>query len=217
MDNTPIIVETNDNPTHAVIWLHGLGADGHDFVPIVDTLQLHDKAIRFVFPHAPVQAVTINGGAEMRAWYDILGLDRDSNQDEIGVRESEQLISTLIDEQIEAGIAAENISIAGFSQGGAMALHIGLRYPKKLAGIIALSTYLPLADHVETDRSDANQNIPIFMAHGFSDAVLPFSFAELSRDRLQDLGYTIDWHEYKMGHEVCGDEIGDLSSWLQAS
>jgi len=210
-----IIVETNDNPTHAIIWLHGLGADGRDFVPIVPTFEFSPTfAIRFIFPHAPVQAITLNNGLRMRAWYDILGLDRNSNQDTDGIRKSELLVHHLIAKQISEGIPSERIFIAGFSQGGALALHTGLRYPQKLAGIIALSTYLPLADLVEMEKTAINETIPIFLAHGTSDTVIDIDFAKLSKDRLEKLNYAIDWHIYAMAHSVCSEEIRDLSNWI---
>lgn len=210
-----IIIETGKNPTHAIIWLHGLGADGNDFVPIVPQFQFPESlSIRFIFPHAPVQPVTINNGYKMRAWYDILGLDRNSNQDETGIRKSEQFIQQLIAQQIAQGIQAKNIFIAGFSQGGAMALHTGLRYPEKLAGIIALSTYLPLADLVEAEKQSANHDIPIFLAHGKSDSVIELDFARLAKSRLEKFNYPVDWHIYNMAHSVCNEEIKDLSQWI---
>ena len=210
-----VIIETGATPTHTIIWLHGLGADGHDFESIVPEITLpKDVVVRFIFPHAPVQPITLNGGMAMRAWYDILGLDRTSEQDAQGIRQSERLIQQFIAEQIEQGIASERIFIAGFSQGGAMALHTGLRYGKSLAGIIALSTYLPLADAVADERHAANRHTPIFIAHGEFDPVLPLEFAQVSRDVLVSLGHAIDWHTYPMAHSVCPEEIAQLSQWL---
>lgn len=215
--NTEIILETGADPTHAIIWLHGLGADGHDFVPIVKELELPDTLpLRFIFPHAPVQPVTLNAGMEMRAWYDIIGLDRNSNQDDAGIRKSEQLIQQLIAQQIKQGIPSQRIFIAGFSQGGAMALHTGVRYPEKLAGIIALSTYLPLADLLADERHVANHDTPIFLAHGKFDPVIPIDFAETSRDKLTTLGHAIEWQLYPMAHNVCNEELSNLSQWLVA-
>lgn len=214
---TEIIIDSGAEPTHTIIWLHGLGADGHDFVPITKELSLpKDYALRFIFPHAPIQAVTLNAGMEMRAWYDILGLDRSSNQDKAGIRRSEARLHDLIDQQIAQGICCENIFIAGFSQGGAMALHTGLRYPKKLAGIIALSTYLPLADLVEAERHAENHQTPIFFAHGEFDPVISLDFAKTSCQQLQRLNHPIDWHVYPMAHSVCSEEINDLSAWMIA-
>ena len=216
MTNSPdIIFDTAPEPTHAIVWLHGLGADGNDFVPIAKELDIpNENPVRFIFPHAPVQAVTLNAGMKMRAWFDILGLDRNSNQDDAGIRKSEMRIQAIITNQIDQGIPAENIFIAGFSQGGALALHSGLRYPKKLAGIIALSTYLPLADLVEAERHAENHETPIFFAHGELDPIIPLDFAETSRDTLQSLNHAPAWKTYPMAHSVCADEISDLRAWL---
>lgn len=199
----------------SVIWLHGLGADGNDFVPIVPELELpSDLAIRFIFPHAPVRAVTINAGMQMRAWYDILGIDRAMREDDNGIRTSQAQVGALIAKEKERGIPAQRIVLAGFSQGGAIALQAGLRYPEKLAGIMALSTYLPLRDSLAGEASPANRAIPIFMAHGTQDYMLPFQLGEFSRDQLREQGYAIDWHAYPMAHQVCGEEIRDVSAWL---
>jgi phospholipase/carboxylesterase len=210
-----ITIASGENPQYSFIFLHGLGADANDFVPFVDELSLpNDIAIRFVFPNAPMLPVTINNGMKMSAWYDILGLDRMSKQDETGIKQSEQAIQQCIDYELEQGIAADHIFLGGFSQGGAMALHTGLRYSQKLAGIIALSTYLPLADLVAAERHATNHDTPIFYAHGTFDPVIPLELAELSLDELQNHQYPIEWHAYPMMHSVCQEEIDDLSLWL---
>lgn len=201
--------------TGSVIWLHGLGADGHDFVPIVRTLGLPPgAAIRFVFPHAPVRPITLNNGLPMRGWYDILSLDREGLQDEAGVRASENMVCGFIDSEIAAGIAPRRIVIAGFSQGGAIALHTALRYPQRLAGLLPLSTYLPLHQRLPAEASVANRAIPILMCHGRYDPVLPYTLGQGSCEFLRGLGYTIDWQEYPMQHEVCEEEIERVSRWL---
>ncbi len=199
----------------AVIWLHGLGADGHDFEPIVPQLGLEDLAIRFIFPHAPMRPVTINNGYVMRAWYDITAPDLNQGQDETGTRESERQIRAWIQQQIDNGIPAERILLAGFSQGGAIVLHTGLRYPQTLGGIIALSTYLPLADTVADEKHAANSGIPIFMAHGNGDPIIPIAHAQQSRDRLMELGHDVEWHEYTMPHSVCPSEIEAIARWIR--
>lgn len=207
---------TRPAPQFSIIWLHGLGADGHDFQPIVPQLVRPGwPALRFVFPHAPVRAVTINGGARMRAWYDILGFEIAQRQDAKGVRESISQVAELISREIERGVPSERIFLAGFSQGGAIALAAGLREPRRLAGVLALSTYLPLADQLAQERSDANRELPIFMAHGSQDPVVAESLGSMSRDRMRSLGYVIDWHSYPMPHAVCPAEIGDIADWLQ--
>lgn len=204
---------TGAGPTAAVIWLHGLGADGHDFEPIVPELELPAApAVRFVFPHAPIRAVTINGGAKMRAWYDIdprapLAGDED-------IRSSAASIEALIDEQVARGIPTKRIVLAGFSQGGVIALQLGLRYREPLAGIMALSTYLHDPEHVVDRISLDNAGIPIFMAHGLMDPMIPITRAITSRETLRALDYPIEWHEYAMGHSVCLEEIKDISRWL---
>jgi phospholipase/carboxylesterase len=211
-----IEVETSDHPTAAVIWMHGLGADGNDFVPIVQELDLTGcPGIRFVFPHAETMPVTINNGYVMRAWYDILGMDLVRREDEAGLRASQQRIEDLIMREVARGIAVDNIVLAGFSQGCAMTLQTGLRHPQKLAGLICLSGYLPLAATVAAERSDANRQTPIFMAHGRGDGVVTINRAEASRDLLKELGYEIDWHEYLMPHSVCAEEIDDIGLWLK--
>jgi len=210
-----IEITTGDAPTLSVLWLHGLGADGHDFEPIVPELRLRSP-VRFVFPHAPLRRVTINGGMAMRAWYDILGFDRHAREDAAGIRASAAAVTELIDREVERGIPAERIVLAGFSQGGAVALHTALREPRPLAGVMALSTYLPLAPLLAAERSAANAGIPIFMAHGTSDQVLPMSLAESSRRALGALGYAVDWHSYSMQHSVCAEEVSAIAAWLTA-
>lgn len=206
-------------PTHAdysIIWLHGLGANGHDFEPIVPDLALStDKTVRFVFPHAPELAVTINGGAVMPAWYDIGAMDFVDGQDATGIRRSEQQLIALIEREVQLGVPSEHIVLAGFSQGGAIVLHTGLRYPQPLGGIMALSTYLPLDQTVDSERHAANQAISIFWGHGSYDPVVPIPLAEVSRDYLNELGYTVEWHQYLMEHSVHPDEIFDISQWLK--
>jgi phospholipase/carboxylesterase len=212
-------IATGDHPEAAVIWMHGLGADGNDFVPIVRELDLSEcPAIRFIFPHAETMPVTINNGYVMRAWYDILGMDLVRREDEIGLRKSQQQIEQLIAREVERGIPAERIILAGFSQGCAMTLQTGLRYQKKLAGLLCLSGYLPLADKLPAERSEANRDTPIFMAHGRVDTVVQIARAEASRDFLKSLGYAIEWKDYSMPHSVCEEEINDIghiiTRWL---
>jgi len=208
-----IEIETAPTPTAAIIWLHGLGADGHDFEPIVPELGLpKSTAVRFIFPHAPVQPVTINGGARMRAWYDVTG---DGQQDAAGIRASQARVETLIAREQKRGISPASIVLAGFSQGGAVALQTGLRYPERLAGILALSCYLPLPETLEQEVSQTNRDVPIFMAHGAQDPLIPLSWAMRSRDRLKALGYVIEWREYPMPHSVCVEEIADIGRWLR--
>jgi phospholipase/carboxylesterase len=199
----------------SVIWLHGLGADGNDFVPVVPELELPDTlAVRFVFPHAPVRPVTINGGMRMRAWYDILGLDRAAREDAQGIRESQALVEALIRKETARGIPSERVVLAGFSQGGAITLQTGLRFPEKLAGLMVLSGYLPQRDSVATEASVANRGIPLFMAHGEFDYMLPLQLGSFSRDLLQQQGYAVEWHSYPMEHQVCAEEIRDIAAWL---
>ncbi len=214
-------IATGDHPEAAVIWMHGLGADGNDFVPIVRELDLTDcPAIQFVFPHAETMPVTINNGYVMRAWYDILGMDLVRREDEVGLRKSQQQIEQLIAREIERGIPAERIILAGFSQGCAMTLQTGLRYPHKLAGMLCLSGYLPLADKLSAERSESNRSTPIFMAHGRVDPVVQIARAETSRDFLTSLGYAVEWKDYSMPHSVCEEEIDDIghviTHWLSA-
>lgn len=209
--------QTGPAPEWAVIWLHGLGADGHDFEPIVpELLRPGWPAIRFIFPHAPVQPVTINGGVRMRSWYDIVGVDLNAQQDEAGIRASAAIVDTLIQREVERGIPAERILLAGFSQGGAIVLTAGLRQTQRLGGIIALSTYLPLAWTLEAEAASANRQTPIFMAHGTMDPVVALPRAEASRDALNAMAYPVEWHQYPMPHSVSIEEIRDLTKWLQA-
>jgi len=208
-------IETAPAPRASIIWLHGLGADGHDFEPIVPELGLPKTlAVRFVFPHAPARPVTINGGMVMRAWYDVVAAGGDRREVEPGVRESARRIEALIDRERARGVADRAIVLAGFSQGGAMALHTGLRHPEPLAGIMALSCFLPLADTVATEASAANRDVPIFMAHGTHDPLIPIDRGRHARDLLTGLGYRIEWHEYPMPHSVCAEEVADIAAWL---
>jgi phospholipase/carboxylesterase len=210
--------ETGASPRHSVIWLHGLGADGNDFAPIVP--ELVDPAwpaLRFVFPHAPVQPVSINGGLPMRAWYDIHGFDARAPQDEAGIRRSIHAVEALIAREHERGVPSERIVLAGFSQGGAVALAAGLRHAQPLAGIVALSTYLPIAATLAPERSAANARVPIFWGHGSADPVVVLQRGLDSRVLLEELGYTVDWHTYPMPHSVCAQEIADLRRWFAAS
>lgn len=206
---------TGENPEFSVIWLHGLGADGHDFEPIVPELDLGGRSVRFVFPHAPVRPVTLNGGMPMRAWFDILSLDRQGRPDEQGIRTSAAQVEALIQKENARGIPSERIVLAGFSQGGAIALHQGLRRAEGLAGIMALSTYLPLADSLEAEASQAASKIPLFMAHGRQDPVLPFAWGKQACERLVTGGYAVQWHAYDMPHAVCAQEINDIGAWLR--
>ncbi|HXL76399.1 MAG TPA: alpha/beta hydrolase [Burkholderiales bacterium] len=207
-----IEVQTGSKPAASIIWLHGLGADGHDFEPIVPELKLA-KPVRFVFPHAPVRPVTINQGMRMRAWYDILQFGG-GPEDEAGIRASQRLAEELIAKEKKRGLPAEKIVMAGFSQGGAIALQTALRYPERLAGALALSTYLPRAASLQSERSPANQGIPIFMAHGSYDDIIPLRRAEESRKLLEAAGYPVEWHEYPMPHSVCAEEIADMAAFL---
>jgi phospholipase/carboxylesterase len=209
--------ETGPQPTHCVIWLHGLGADGHDFAPIVPELQLPASlAVRFVFPHATIQPVTINGGMAMRSWYDILTPQLVKREDETGIRISERAIQALIARENARGIPSSRIVLAGFSQGCAMTLHTGIRFKEKLAGLMGLSGYLPLIDRAAHEREPANAATPIFLAHGTHDPVVTLERAEASRAKLVDLGYQVQWHTYPMPHSVCAQEIDDISSFLQS-
>jgi phospholipase/carboxylesterase len=214
---TPLLptveISPREPPRLAVIWLHGLGADGHDFEPIVPELDL-GVPVRFVFPHAPVRPVTVNGGVEMRAWYDIFGFGGQVPEDADGIRASAADVVRLIDREVERGIAASRVVLAGFSQGGAIALHTALREPRPLAGVLALSTYLPLASTLAAERSVANAHLPIFMAHGSADPLLPLAVAERSRRLLEAAGHVVDWHVYPMPHSVCVEEIAAIAAWL---
>ncbi|HXF65684.1 MAG TPA: alpha/beta hydrolase-fold protein [Burkholderiales bacterium] len=214
-----IEIQTGSDPAASVIWMHGLGADGNDFVPVVEELDLDGApAIRFVFPHAPVRPVTINGGALMRAWYDVSFGDlegRSRRADEAGLRESQAQIAALVERESARGVAPRNIVLAGFSQGGAVALETGLRYPERLAGVMALSTYLPLAERLPQEASAANRATPVFMAHGLYDPVVPYAMGAGTRALLAGLGYSVEWHEYPMPHSVCPQEIADIGAWLR--
>lgn len=214
-----IEIETAPNPTASVIILHGLGADGNDFVPVAQELDLAGiGAVRFVFPSAPVRPVTINGGYAMRAWYDILGvdlgLDGRPREDEAGLRESQALVDALIAKERSRGVAARRIVLAGFSQGCAMTFMTGLRYGERLAGLLGMSGYLPLAAQTAVERSAANAGVPIFQAHGNVDTVIPIARASASRDALVALGYPVEWHAYPMPHSVCAPEIAEMNRWL---
>ncbi len=213
---TCIVVETGDHPTHAVLWMHGLGADGNDFIPIVNELDLHPEIhTRFVFPNAPIQPVTINAGYKMRAWYDISDQSFSGHEDVTGIQASQHAIETLIKREEQNGIKPENIVLAGFSQGGVIALQTGLRYSNKLAGIMALSCYLPLAHTLVSEAHQANLSAPIFMAHGSNDHVIPLELATISKQQLLKLNYCVEWNVYQMEHSVCSDEIIDISRWLK--
>ncbi|MEI8034146.1 MAG: alpha/beta hydrolase-fold protein [Betaproteobacteria bacterium] len=213
-----IELETAPHPTASVIWMHGLGADGNDFVPIVQELQLNKSpSIRFIFPHAPKIPVTINNGFIMRAWYDVSPGDLGEGQkkpDENGIRKSQAQIGQLIEREIERGTPSERIVLAGFSQGGVISLQTALRYPKPLAGVMALSCYLSCTESFEKEASAANAKIPAFMAHGTEDPVVPYSMGASAAKRLQDAHYTVHWHEYPMPHSVCMEEVRDISQWL---
>jgi phospholipase/carboxylesterase len=211
-----VIVETGPKPSFTIIWLHGLGADGHDFEPLVPEL-LEDglPALRFIFPHAPVRPVTLNNGYRMRAWYDIVGIDRRSVEDFAGMQDTADAIGGLVKRENDAGIDSTRIAIAGFSQGGAMALHIGTRSARKLAGVIALSCYLPQASELAVKRHSANDATPFFMAHGTQDPVVPFALGDESRQLLVAAGYAVDWHSYPMAHGLCEPEVADIRAFLK--
>lgn len=211
-----IEIASGDNPQASIIWLHGLGADGHDFTPMVTELALPATLnLRFIFPHAPFIPITINGGAVMRGWYDIraLGLLRD--EDESGIRRAQNLLENLIRKELDRGIRAHRIVLAGFSQGGAIALHTAFRYQEKLAGVLALSAYLPLASSFLNEAPPGNLAVPIFLAHGLYDNVIPLAGAIATRKLLAQAGSPVDWHEYEMGHAVCEAEISDIRAWLE--
>ncbi|HEY7656326.1 MAG TPA: alpha/beta fold hydrolase [Burkholderiales bacterium] len=214
-----IAIETGKNPSASVIWMHGLGADGNDFVPIVNELELDGaRVIRFLFPHAPMRPVTINNGYVMRAWYDVSFGDLEGNSrraDERGVRESQERIAAFIEREEARGVAPECIVLAGFSQGGAIALQTGLRYPRKLAGVMALSTYLPLAESLPREAAAANRRTPVFMAHGTYDPVVPLVMGAGSMTFLTGLGYAVEWRQYPIPHSVCPEEIQDIGAWLR--
>ena len=206
-------VISGESPVGSVIWLHGLGADGHDFEPIVPELRLPaDLPLRFVFPHAPMRPVTINGGMVMRAWYDIVTLDAEGRADADGVRESTAILEELIAREMERGIPADKIVVAGFSMGGAIAINTALHTTHALAGLMALSTYLPLPGEVE--GSKGSRELPVFMAHGSFDPMLPMQWGQLSAKKLEETGFSVEWHEYPMAHAVCPQEIADIREWL---
>jgi phospholipase/carboxylesterase len=205
-------VEPTGEADSAVVLMHGLGADGHDFEPVVPEFGL--RGARWVFPHAPVRPVTINGGYPMRAWYDITGLDRRSPEDEAGLAASASAVRALVERELARGIPADRIVLAGFSQGGALALHTALRHPVRLGGVLALSTYLPLASRLSSEAHPANAAVPIFMAHGVYDMVVPPALAEGSRDALRERGYEVEWRTYPVPHSVCAEEIADARAWL---
>ncbi len=208
---------SNSKINASVIWLHGLGADGHDFEPIAQQLlqPQHLPNVRFILPHAPEMAVTRNNGYVMPAWYDIYGIIPVNREDETGIQASQRTINALIQTEIDRGIPSERIVLAGFSQGGAIALHTALRYPQRLGGVLALSTYLPLHAKLATEASPANANTPIFMAHGVFDDVISLEMSQISRDLLQNRQYLVSWHEYQMTHSVCAEEITDIERFLQ--
>ncbi len=215
MSEQPVEVTTGPKPVGTVIWMHGLGADGHDFEPLVpELMRLHPLALRFVFPHAPVRPVTINGGFPMRAWYDVLSFDRSAKPDMAGIGASDATIRALIEREQQRGIGSERIVLAGFSQGGAMALYTGLRFEQKLAGIMGLSTYMLAADQLATERNAVNQSTPVFLVHGRHDQVLPHSGGEQSRAALMAAGYDVEWHSYAMEHSLCVEEVADIAAYL---
>lgn len=221
MTQTPTLLETvcvnpRNKPKSSVIWLHGLGSDGHDFANIVPALELPDElAVRFVFPHAPVRPVTLNGGYPMRAWFDIFSLEKGGQEDEVGIKAAGEQIQALINHEIaQYQLSAKNIVLAGFSQGGALALHYGLHHSQPLAGILALSTFLPLAMKLPQSAVPANKDIPIMMAHGTMDNVVSLSIGQTSCDYLKALGYKVSWHTYAMGHTVSQQEVVDIGQWL---
>ena len=212
-------VRAGEGADGSVIWLHGLGADGHDFEPIVPELKLAGSLnLDFVFPHAPVREVTINNGIAMRAWYDIVSLDRDGPQDEAGIRESAELLAELVEREQARGVPRDRIVLAGFSQGGAIALHVALRDPERYAGLMALSTWLPLsaafADEVIAEPGSQPRSLPVFIAHGTFDPMLPLALGEATRDALDEAGFEPEWHTYPMAHAVCAEEIADIRRWL---
>jgi phospholipase/carboxylesterase len=210
-----IEVETAAKPNATVIWLHGLGADGHDFEPIVpEVVRRGERAWRFVFPNAPVRPVTINGGMPMRAWYDLKGLDRRAAEDVAGFHDTDAQVRQLIAREAERGVPAGRVVLAGFSQGAAVSLYTAPRFAESLAGVMALSGYLPRGDTFAAERTAANAATPVFMAHGREDAVLPMSLGVQSRDFLTAQGYAVEWHDYPMAHAVCADEIADIRQFL---
>ena len=211
-NDTPIEICSSKNPNASLIWMHGLGADGNDFAPVVEMLNL--PQMRFILPHAPYRKVTANNGYEMRAWYDILSFTPGSPQDEVGIRESQAYIEGLIAQEVTRGIAHNKILLAGFSQGGAIALQTALRCKQALAGVLALSTYLPLKPLLAAEKTTANQHTPIFMVHGTFDEVISLATCQLSVETLQAQSYKLEWHEYPMAHSVCMEEIDDIRAFL---
>ncbi len=209
-----VVVQPSGPVNASIIWLHGLGADGHDFEPVVHQLGLADAGIRVTLPHAPRRPVTINGGFVMRAWYDIMDVDLSKNADTNGIRDSARLVERIIEEETVAGVPTERIVLAGFSQGGAVALHCGLRYPQSLGGILALSTYLPLPDRLPHEAAAANRRTPVFMGHGELDPIVPLFQGRRSADLLEDMGYRVEFHRYAMPHSVCPQEVYDIGTWL---
>lgn len=212
-NHSPIILQTGKQPQHSIIWLHGLGADGQDFMPIAGELEL-PVAVRYIFPHAPMRPVTINGGFVMRAWYDIAGQSMDAQQDAAGIRASQLLVEQLIAQEVASGVMPSKIFLAGFSQGGAIALHTAMRQTTPLGGVLALSTYLPLVDSVASEAQASTRATPVFMAHGRNDPVIPYALGAGSKDVLQKFGYAVEWHEYPMQHSVCEEELRDIETWL---
>lgn len=212
-----VVLDPPTAPDAAVIWLHGLGADGFDFVPLVEELRLPPTmAVRFIFPHARPRPVTINNGFVMRAWYDITSLGPDRVEDEAGIRQSAEVVRSYVEKENARGIASERIVIAGFSQGGAIAFQAALRYPQRLGGVLALSTYLPLRESLAKEATPANRDAPILICHGVRDPMVPAALGTASRDLLQSLGYPVEWKTYPMEHSVCMEEVLDISKWLQA-
>ena len=210
-----IQINTLDNPDCAVIWLHGLGASGHDFEPIVPELNLPNTLrVKFIFPHAPIQAVSLNKGMQMPAWYNIYGLEMDSQEDATGIEKITEEIHALIQQQIDTGICADKIVLAGFSQGGALTLHAGLSFPHALAGLMGLSCYLPLREQIEGNIKIASRDMPIFLAHGSFDDVVPMAYAQLAKQILEKQNFKVKWHNYPCAHSLCAEEIQDIRNWL---
>ena len=218
MNDIPATIDLNPSggePEASVIWLHGLGADGNDFVPIAEQFKLTENhKVRFVFPHAPIRSVTVNNGLRMRAWYDIAQLDLSQTEDLIGIQDAARMIRLLIEREQGLGVSNERIVLAGFSQGGAIALYTGLRFPMPLGGIIALSSYLPTPGTLSAERHTANRNIPIFMAHGLFDPIVPIMLGQMTKEQLEGLEYKVDWHSYPMAHTVISPEIDDIGQFL---
>lgn len=215
MSENPVEIETGPNPVASILWLHGLGADGYDFEPIIPELRLPPApAIRFVFPHAPFRPVSVNGGANMRAWYDIAFDEKGIHQNEAHIRASEQGLRALIARENERGIESRRIVLAGFSQGAAIALHTGLRYTEPLAGIMALSMPLPLAEKIPSELNKANTQVPVFLAHGTLDRVVPFTVGEIAHSLLKKIGVPVEWHSYPMEHSLSLEEVNDIRVWL---